>query len=111
MKVRLYRGPANCRGYVDEFSLYFPYPKWLREHDGVKGCFVGCSQDSRGGVIRCSWDYLDQRLGYSIEGLGRRYPLEKMSKEFRKWARRLERLFNDALRYNDDKHWERWLLA
>jgi len=109
MKVRLYRYPGAWT--VDQFTLYFPYPKWLREHDGVHGCFVGCNQASDGSVIRCNWDYDDRKLGYHPSNLGRRYPLERMSKQFRKWANRMARLWNDALRYDDEKHWDKWNAA
>ena len=109
MKVRLYKHAGKWT--VDQFTLYFPYPKWLKKQDGAEGCFVGCNQDLHGGVIKCCWDYDDRRLGYSIAGMGRRYPIEKMSIQFRKWASRLERLWNDALKYNDEKHWEIWCRA
>lgn len=116
MRVRLYRA-RNAKGYVDEFSLYFPYPKrmveeYKKQHDRlIKGTFLGCSQASDGSVIRCIWCDLDVTIGYSIDGLGRRWPLEKMSKEFRAFARKMERLWNNALKYNDDKHWDAWNLA
>jgi hypothetical protein len=54
---------------------------------------------------------LDVTIGYSIDGLGKRYPLEKMSKEFQKFARKMERLWNNALKYNDKKHWDAWVRA
>ena len=113
MKVRLYRA-KNANGAVDEFSLYFPHPKWMineyKEEYGhlIKGCFLGCSQDSSGGVIRCCWEDLDLNRGFSIAGLGKRWPLEKMSEEFQAFAKRLEKIWNDALRHNDVKHWEIW---
>ena len=116
MKVRLYRG-RNAKGFVDEFTLYFPYPKWMtaeyKERHGrlIKGTMLGCSQASDGSVIRCIWEDLDVTIGYSISGLGRRWPLEKMSKEFQRFARKMERLWNEALKYDDDKHWDAWVRA
>ena len=116
MKVRLYRA-RNAKGYVDEFSLYFPYPKKMTEeyktvHDRlIKGAFLGCSQASDGSVISCCWEELDVTIGYSIDGLGRRWPLEKMSRGFQKFARRMERLWNNALKYDDKKHWDAWNMA
>ena len=114
MKVRLYRSPARFKGYVDEFTLYFPYPKKMIEeykklHNRyIKGTFLGCSQASDGSIIRCCWDDLDVTIGYSIESLGRRWPLEKMSREFQRFARKMERLWNNALKYDDKKHWDAW---
>lgn len=116
MKVKLYRA-TNAKGFVDEFSLYFPYPKWMKEEiykrNGgiVNGTFLGCSQDSRGYVIRCCWDELDASLGYTIQGLGRRYPLEKMSEHFQNYAKHLEKLWNDAIKFNDEEHWDAWVFA
>ena len=116
MKVRLYRA-KNAKGFVDEFSLYFPFPKkmikeYKKEFDRyIKGTFLGCSQASDGSIVRCCWEDLDVTIGYSIDGLGKRYPLEKMSKEFQKFARKMERLWNNALKYNDKKHWDAWVRA
>lgn len=112
MKVRLYKYPGAWS--VDQFTLYFPYPKRMQEEikkeNGhiITGCFLGCSQDSAGGVIRCCWDDLDKSRGYNISGLGRRYPLEKMGEEFQAFARNLEKLYNDALKYDDAEHWGAW---
>ena len=111
MKVRLYRGPASCRGYVDEFSLYFRYPKWMIEENRKKygtsrltrGCYIGCSEASDGSVIKCNWAEDD----YNVS-LGRKYPLEKMSQQFQQWAKQLEAAYNDAIKYNDEEHWEIW---
>jgi len=114
MKIRLYRASAKFRGYIDEFTLYFPFPKWMKEEyrnnyqHHVYGYGIGCSQDSYGGVVRCCGFDDDRTLGYHPDHFGRRYPLEKMSKEFQKWARSMEKAWNDALKFNDDKHWNIW---
>lgn len=104
MKVKLYKMPG--KETIDSYSLYFPYPKWLREHDKCRGFFINCSQDSNGGVIRCAGDYDEWNCF-----LGKRFPLEKMSEQFQNWAHHLEKLFNDALKYNDAEHWETWCRA
>ena len=113
MKVKLYKG-RNAKGSIDEFSLYFPYPKkYVVEchkeygHE-IKGTFLLCSERTDGSVIRCCWDYLDTSLGYSVYRLGKRYPLESMSKEFQRFAKRMEKLWNDAWKFDDKKHWDRW---
>lgn len=114
MQVRLYRAKAAYRGYPDEFTLYFPYPKWLRletkKNTGglIYGYGIGCSEDFHGEVIRCNGFYLDQTRGYSIASLGRRYPLEKMSEQFQKWAKEMERIYNEAIKFDDEEHWEKW---
>lgn len=114
MKIRLYRASAKFRGYIDEFTLYFPYPKWMQKEiydqhrHHICGYGIGCSQDSYGGVVRCCGFDDDRTLGYHPDHFGRRYPLEKMSKEFQKWARSMGKAWNDALKFNDDKHWEIW---
>lgn len=112
MKVRLYDGGKKWG--VDRYTFYFPFPKWMREdyynrhRHVVTGTMIGCSEGSDGGVIRCIWEDMDLTLGYSIRRLGRKIPIENMSKQFQKWARRLEKLWNDALKYDDKKHWDKW---
>lgn len=114
MKIRLYRASAKFRGYVDEFTLYFPYPKWLQKEiqeqhkEKVCGCCIGCSQTEGGNMVRCMGFDDNRTLGYHPDNFGRRYPLEKMSKQFQREAHKLEKAWNDALKYNDNKHWEIW---
>lgn len=108
MKVKLYKAGKKFDGYADQYSLYFPYPKWLQEHDHSRGGFIGCSQGADGDVIRCTWE--DDCLAQKTN-LGKRYPLEKMSKQFQKWAHHLEHLFNEALKHDDDEHWDAFSIA
>lgn len=114
MKIRLYRASAKFRGYIDEFTLYFPHPKWMQKENydryghHICGYCIGCSQSNSGNMIRCIGFDDDRNLGYHPDNFGRRYPLEKMSKEFQAEARKLARAWNNALKYNDDKHWEVW---
>ena len=114
MEIRLYRAPAKFRGYVDEFTLYFPYPKWLQKEiqdqhkERVCGYCIGCSQTEGGNIVRCMGFDDNRTLGYHPDNFGRRYPLEKMSKQFQREARKLGKAWNDALKYNDNKHWEIW---
>lgn len=108
MKVRLYKAGKKFDGYVDQYSLYFPYPKWLQKHDRSRGGWIGCSQGISGDVIRCTWED-DCRI--EQPNLGRRYPLEKMSKQFQDWAHHLEQMFNEALKHNDDEHWHAFCIA
>ena len=74
----------------------------------VLGYGIGCSEDSHGEVIRCDGFYVDLTIGYSIAGLGRRYPLEKMSEQFQKLAKEMERIYNEAIKFDDEEHSEKW---
>jgi hypothetical protein len=113
MKVRLYRATGEAKNYIDGYTLYFPYPKWYQKELRKLypsllycpiGCFVGCSPASDGEMIRCSWDEMDGR--YTFAGLGRKVKIETMPEPFQREVRRLETLYNDALKYNDEGHWE-----
>lgn len=105
-KVKLYRYPGEPT--VDQYSLLFPFPKWLIEHETkarfgypVHGFCIACSQASDGTVIRCSsFDYVRKQTH-----LGARVSLEKMSPVFQQWARTLEILWQEALEYDDEEHW------
>ena len=114
MKIRLYDSGKRYEGYPDRYSLYFPYPKWMQEEryglygHRVMGFVLGCTMDCDGGVIRCDSFEDDRTLGYHVDYLGRKISLDKMSLAFRKWALSMEKKWNDALKFNDDKHWEIW---
>lgn len=58
MKARLYHDTRKkFRDYIDAWSIYFPYPKWMRkENPGVYGCFISC-KPTESGMIRCIVDY------------------------------------------------------
>ena len=103
--VKLYR--YSGKPTVDQFSLVFPYPKWLRERDKVDAFCIGCSQASDGTVIRCdSFAYNRKRMK-----LGTLWKLESMSPVFQQWARTLEILWHDALKYDDEEHWDAFAKA
>ena len=98
--VRLYR--YSGKPTVDQFTLLFPYPKWLRERDGANGLCLGCSQASDGTVIRCThFEYNRIRMK-----LGTLWKLERMSPVFQNWTRTLEILYHDALEHDDEEHWD-----
>ena len=115
MKARLYRATGEAKNYIDGYTLYFPYPKWYRQelrklhkdtlHIPI-GTFVGCSPASDGTMIRCSWDEMDER--YTFAGLGRKVKIESMPVPFQNEVYRLEKLYNDALKYDDEEHWDTW---
>ena len=98
--VKLYR--YSGQPTVDQFSLVFPFPKWLRKRDGYDALCIGCSQASDGTVIRCdTFEYHRERMK-----LGRLWRLESMSPVFQQWARTQEILYHEALQYDDQEHWD-----
>ena len=102
MKLRLYRTP-KCKDFVDEFTVYFPYPKWLEKTEKRHSECVACSTDIHGNVKLCNWDC---EMGNERFYYGRRYPVEKMSVQFQRWFAFAQALWDKALKYNDDAHWE-----
>ena len=114
MKVRLYDSGKRYEGFPDRYSLYFPYTQKMMDYYKkkfgrvIKGTFLGCSQASDGSVIRYYWEDLDTTIGYSIKGLGRKVKIESMSKQFQEFAVKMERIWNDAIKYDDKEHWDFW---
>ena len=64
MKVRVYDSGKSA---ADRYTLYFPYPKRLREHEGrtIMGCFQPFNF-VEGQLTLYAWDYDDRSLGYNI---------------------------------------------
>lgn len=102
MLARLYKG-RNCAGYVDEYSLYFRYPNWLRkEQRGAAGCYLGCSVASDGTMIRCNWGEVEI---FSDANLGKKVDISTMPMPFRREVERMEALYNEALK---TRNFDRW---
>lgn len=109
MKARLYHDTRKkfC-GYVDAWSIYFPYPKWLREQeDGVRGCFLGC-RPTDDGMDRCTWEYDEPDKPLY---LGKRVDISTTPKAFQKIFKHYEKLWNDAITKNTEEAWNKWNLA
>ena len=108
MTARLYKAPAQYRGYVDEYSLYLPYPKCLRNENrnGVTGIYLGCSPASDGTMIRCNWEEWNLKHGL-CDCLGRKVEIDAMPEAFRNECRRIERLFNEACKLRDFTRFDR----
>lgn len=99
-KVKLYR--YGGKPTVDQYTLLFPYPAWLRKREGIDALCLGCSQASDGSVIRCThFEYNRMRMK-----LGTRWKFESMSPVFQQWARTLEILWQEALEHDDQEHWD-----
>lgn len=110
MKARLYHDTRKkFRDYVDAWSMYFPYPKWMREENpGVYGCFIGC-KPTESGKIRCTVEYDEFIPGFrSRPYLGKRVDVKTTPKAFQKIFRYHERLWNNAITRNTDDAWEAW---
>lgn len=98
MKARLYVARGEEKNYVDGYSLYLPYSKSFREWQTLgyrlKGCYLGCSPASDGTMVRCSWAELEG----PVSDLGKRVKIEDMPQPFQRECRRIEALFNEALK-------------
>lgn len=108
MKARLYRATGEARNYIDGYTLYFPYNKKLRKETKQAGFGIGCSQGAGGSVIRCNGFDVES---FATTNLGRKVKIESMSEFFQYWVRKMERLYNDALKFDDAEHWEIFNLA
>lgn len=116
MQVRLYKARGEAGNYIDGYTLYFPYPKFMvkrmKEIYGptalIKGFFLGCSPASDGTMIRCNWDdYEVGRYPYYVN-FGEKIDIDTMPEPFRKEVRRMEKLYNETLKYDDLEHWNEW---
>lgn len=64
MKLRLYHDTRKkFRDSVDAWTIYVPYPKWLKgKTNGTMGTFLGCTP-TKTGMIRCTWECDERRHG------------------------------------------------
>lgn len=110
MKARLYHDTRKkFRDYIDAWSIYFPYPKWMRkENPGVYGCFISCKPTTESGMTRCIVDYDEITPGRRRPYLGKRVDVKTTPKAFQKIFYHLEKLWNDAITKNTDEAWEAW---
>ena len=107
--ARLYKFHDNaCCKNDNYYFLYWPFPEWLRKRNRmIKGLGLECQETVNGTVMRhCFFDIEEAPCK-----IGKKTPLEKMSPAFQKWVSALESIWQDALKYDDDEHWERWALA
>ena len=110
-KMRLYDSGKRFENYVDRYTLYFPYPKWLQKHDRAKGCYLGCSP-TQNGMNMCCWDInVDSYVNSDTLRLGKKIRLDSMPKPFQICAERLQKAWHDAITQNTDAAWEKWNMA
>lgn len=110
MKARLYHDTRKkFRDYIDSWSIYFPYPKWMRKEDpGVYGCYLS-GTPTEDGMIRCIFDYDEFIPGLRRRPyLGKRVDVKTTPKAFQKIFRHMERLWNNAITKNTEEAWEVW---
>ncbi|MBP5457836.1 MAG: hypothetical protein J6Y37_15200 [Paludibacteraceae bacterium] len=100
MKVRVYDAAARnkaYKGYVDRYSLYFPYTKEMRERhwedfsERVKGDFLGFSFSEDGSrITRCTWD---SHKG-PMDWLGKKVRIETLPQPVVEWVAGYEKVWN-----------------
>ena len=110
MKARLYHDTRKkFRDCVDAWSIYVPYPKWLKEKtNGTMGTFLGCTPTETG-MIRCTWECDERRHG--ILHFGKKIDPKTTPKAFQKIFYNLEKLWNEAITKNTEEAWQKWNLA
>lgn len=109
MKLRLYHDTRKkFRFCVDAWTIYVPYPKWLRkERYDAKGIYLGCSPTEYG-MIRCCWCDDEITITRNRPYLGKRIDPKTTSKAFQKIFYKLEKLWNEAITKNTDEAWKAW---
>ena len=109
MKLRLYHDTRKeFRFCVDAWTIYVPYPKWLRkERYDAKGIYLGCSPTEYG-MIRCCWYEDDITITRNRPYLGKRIDPKTTSKAFQKIFYKLEKIWNEAITKNTDEAWKAW---
>lgn len=104
MKLKLYHDTRKkFRFCVDAWTIYVPYPKWLRkERYDAKGIYPGCSPTEYG-MIRCCWCEDEITITRNRPYLGKRIDPKATSKAFQKIFYKLEKLWNEAITKNTDE--------
>lgn len=109
MKIKLYRCTRKpYRDFVDCWTIVVPHPKWIREEDRKRGSYrrgvcLGCSPGADDTYFnRCTWEDYE----CSTRLFGKKVKIEDAPKPIREYIKKLQRLYDMALKYNDDKHWE-----
>ena len=107
-KMRLYDSGKRFENYVDRYTLYFPYPKWLQKHDRAKGCYLGCSP-TQSGMNMCCWDInVDSYVNSDTLRLGKKIRLDSMPIGFQKVAKQIETSWQYTLKVNTDEQWDKF---
>lgn len=85
MKLKLYHDTRKkFRDCVDAWTIYVPYPKWLREKTcGTMGTFLGCTPTETG-MIRCIWEHDERRCGRPY--FGKKIDPKDTPKAFQKFS-------------------------
>lgn len=109
MKIKIYRCTRRqYKDYIDSWTIVVPHPKWMREEDLKRGSYrkgicLGCSPGVDDTYFnKCTWEDYE----CSTTTFGKRVKVEDAPKPMRKYVRKLQRLYDEALKYNDYEHWE-----
>jgi hypothetical protein len=96
MKLKLYHDTRKkFRDCVDAWTIYVPYPKWLREKTcGTMGTFLGCTPTETG-MIRCIWEHDERRCGRPY--FGKKIDPKDTPKAFQEIFYNMEKLWNEAI--------------
>lgn len=107
MKLKLYHDTRKkFRDCVDAWTIYVPYPKWLREKTfGTMGTFLGCTPTETG-MIRCIWEHDERRCGRPY--FGKKIDPKDTPKAFQEIFYNMEKLWNEAITKNTNEAWEAW---
>lgn len=105
MKLRVYDAGAN---FADRYTLYFPYPKWLREHDKVKAYELD---------FNFSHGWLHYMFGYEVPlggclRHGKRIKPETLPQYVREWIATRQKawdiLCEQGNKENAEELWDAW---
>lgn len=107
MKLKLYHDTRKkFRDCVDAWTIYVPYPKWLREKTcGTMGTFLGCTPTETG-MIRCAWEHDERRCGRPY--FGKKIDPKDTPKAFQEIFYNMEKLWNEAITKNTNEAWKAW---
>ena len=122
MTLRVYDGARGSKerrqyeGYIDRYSLYFPYPnRWKTETykkygEHISGEFLGFSFSKNGSNInRCCWNQWNLRDG-NCGGLGKKVKINTLPEPVQKWIHGYEIAWNNLINNPEDedviKAWE-----
>lgn len=119
MKVRIY--DSRLKGYVDRYTFYFPYPKkrveaeMKRSGHQIMGICQPFSfrtdQSGKTSLTFCPWFDDDRTLNINVPNNEKKLKIESMPKEVQEYATKMEKLWNDAWKYDDEEHWKKWNLS
>lgn len=114
MKVRVYYDKKH-KDYVDPYTMYFPYSKKIRDETKkssghlIMGTALSFNCHPDGSMTLFSWFDDDRDLGYNIPNCGdKKIKIETLPKGVQDYVAKMEKIWSDANKYDDKKHWDAW---